>query len=334
MSARALVFIGPRRVVVQDSAPGRPGAGQACVRTTLSAVSPGTELLIYRGEAPRALSADATIAALGGGLNFPLKYGYCCVGVVEACGPDVDPAWQGRRVFAFNPHESAFVAGVADLLPVPDDIVDDDAVLLPNMESAVNFVLDAQPLLGEIAVVVGQGVVGLLTTAVLARMPLAELIAVERLPARRKWSLTMGATCAVDPADAAAIDALRECADVVFELSGAPAALDTAIAVTGFGGRVVIGSWYGSKPVTVDLGGRFHRSRIRLIASQVSTVTPELGARWSKARRMEAAWRMLREIKPAQLITHRKRFEDAASGYRLLDEQPGAALQVVFEYGA
>lgn len=334
MSARSLVFVGPRRVLVQDSAPGQPGAGQARVRTTLSAVSPGTELLIYRGEAPHALSADATIAALGGGLSFPLKYGYCCVGVVDACGPDVDSAWQGRRVFAFNPHESAFVASVADLLPVPDDVADDDAVLLPNMESAVNFVLDAQPLLGESAVVVGQGVVGLLTTAILARMPLSELIAVERLAERRKWSLIMGATGVVDPADASAFDALRECADVAFELSGAPAALDTAIAVTGFGGRVVIGSWYGSKPVTVDLGGRFHRSRIRLLASQVSSLTPELGARWTKARRMEVAWRMLRAIKPARLITHRMAFEDAAAGYRLLDEQPGVALQVVFEYGA
>ena len=333
MSARSLFFVGPRQAVILDSAPGQPGAGQVRVRTTLSAVSPGTELLIYRGEAPRELSADATIAALGGGLSFPLKYGYCCVGVVEARGPDVDPAWQGRRVFAFNPHESAFVARVADLLPVPDDIADDDAVLLPNMESAVNFVLDAQPLLGEVAVVVGQGMVGLLTTAVLARMPLAELTTVERLSERRSWSLAMGATRTIDPSDAVAFDALRERADVAFELSGAPAALDTAIALTGFGGRVVIGSWYGAKPVTVDLGGRFHRSRIRLIASQVSTLTPELGARWSKARRMDVAWRMLRAIKPARLITHRQKFEDAAAGYRLLDEQPGAALQVVFEYG-
>lgn len=334
MSVRSLLFVGPRQVAIQDNALGQPSAGQVRVRTTLSAVSPGTELLIYRGEAPRELSADATIAALGGQLRFPLKYGYCCVGVVEAHGPEVDPAWLGRRVFGFNPHENAFVAGVAELLTVPNDVADDDAVLLPNMESAVNFVLDAQPLLGEIAVVVGQGVVGLLTTAVLARMPLAELISVERLAARRAWSLAMGATRSVDPADALTFDALRECADVAFELSGAPEALDSAIAATGFGGRVVIGSWYGSKPVTVDLGGRFHRSRIRLIASQVSTLTPELGARWSKSRRMDVAWRMLRAIKPARLITHRLHFDDAAAGYQLLDEQPGAALQVVFEYGA
>ncbi len=332
MSARSLFFVGPRQLVIRDTLPGQPGSGQVRVRTTLSAVSPGTELLIYRGEAPRELSADVTIAALGGGLSFPLQYGYCCVGKVEARGPDVDSAWQGRRVFAFNPHESAFVASVADLLPVPDDVSDDDAVLLPNMESAVNFVLDAQPLLGERAVVVGQGMVGLLTTALLARMPLADLIGVERLPERRAWSLVMGATRVVDPADATAVDLLREGADVAFELSGSPAALDTAIAVTGFGGRVVIGSWYGAKPVTVDLGGRFHRSRIRLIASQVSTLTPELGARWSKARRMDVAWGMLRAIKPARLITHRLNFEEAAAGYRLLDEQPGAALQVVFEY--
>lgn len=329
---RALYFTAPRTVELRDEAEPLAGPGEARVRVRCSAISPGTELLIYRGEAPRSIAADATIAALGAGLDFPLKYGYACVGIVDALGAGVDQHWLGRRVFAFNPHESAFVAPLDALQIVPDAIGDDDAVFLPNMESAVNFVLDAQPLIGEVAAVVGQGVVGLLTTASLARMALSDIIAIERVAARRVWSAALGATRVVDPAETAAFDEIRERADVAFELSGAPAALDTAIAATGFGGRVVIGSWYGAKPVTVDLGGRFHRSRIQLIASQVSTLTPSLAARWDKRRRLDVAWRMLADIRPSRLITHRLAFNDIAEGYRLLDQDPGSALQVVVRY--
>jgi 2-desacetyl-2-hydroxyethyl bacteriochlorophyllide A dehydrogenase len=332
MRQRSLYFVSPRTVELREDTLPEPGSNMVRVRTALSAISPGTELLIYRGEAPRELAADATIAVLSGSLAFPLKYGYACAGIVDALGAGVPNDWLGRRVFAFNPHETHFIATPAALLVIPDDIDLSDAVFLPNMESAVNFVMDAQPVIGDVAAVVGQGVVGLLTTALLARMPLAGLISVERLAMRRAWSTRMGASVTLDPADAAATAALAESADVCIELSGAPAALDTAIALTGYGGRVVIASWYGAKRVSVDLGGRFHRSRMRLIASQVSTLAPALGARWDKSRRMAVAWRMLREVQPSQLITQRLRFDEAALGYHILDQQPDTALQVVFEY--
>jgi len=332
MLRRSLYFIAPRRTEIRDEALPAPDRGQVRVRTLLSAISPGTELLIYRGEAPANLTADASIAALGGELRFPLKYGYSCVGVVDALGPEVSREWLGRRVFAFNPHEDAFVASCSEVQVVPDDVAAADAVFLPNMESAVNFVMDARPWIGEHAVVVGQGVVGLLTTALLARMPLASLTGVEKLALRREWSVRMGAHAAVDPSDAEHFASIAERADVTFELSGAPAALDVALAATGYGGRVILGSWYGSKPVTVDLGGRFHRSRIRLEASQVSTLAPELGARWTKQRRLDVAWRMLREVQPSQLISARLPFDAAQNGHRMLDERASEVLQIVFEY--
>jgi 2-desacetyl-2-hydroxyethyl bacteriochlorophyllide A dehydrogenase len=327
----ALYFVAQRSVDVRQIKIGVPGPGQVRVRTVCSAISPGTELLIYRGEAPHALVADSTLSALSGSLNFPLKYGYACVGDVEALGTGVSSDWLGRRVFAFNPHESRFLVHVDALHVVPSGVDLDDAVFLPNMESAVNFVQDARPLLGEVAAVLGQGVVGLLTTALLARMPLARLIGVDRVPLRREWSRRMGANTVIDATD---IGAHAEQADVCFELSGAPQALDGAISLTGFGGRVLIGSWYGAKPVTVDLGGRFHRSRIQLIASQVSTLDAALGARWDKARRLDMAWRMLREVRPAQLITHRLPPARAAQAYQLLDQAPGEAVQVVFDWAA
>jgi threonine dehydrogenase-like Zn-dependent dehydrogenase len=120
--------------------------------------------------------------------------------------------------------------------------------------------------------------------------------------------------------------------DLCFELSGAPEALDQAIAVTGFDGRVVVGSWYGQKRASLDLGGRFHRSRIRLVSSQVSTLAPALTGRWSKARRFELAWEMLRQVRLARLVTQRFPVEQAAEAYQLIDQQPGETIQVLLTY--
>ena len=120
--------------------------------------------------------------------------------------------------------------------------------------------------------------------------------------------------------------------DLCFEVSGAPEALEQAIAVTGFAGRVVIGSWYGQKRAALDLGGRFHRSRIRLISSQVSTLAPALSGRWSKARRFELAWEMLRQVRPSRWITQRFPVEQADEAYRLIDQRPGETIQVLLTY--
>jgi len=328
---QSLFFTAPRAVEWRTSEAPQPRNGELRVRTALSAISSGTELLIYRGDAPQQLSADETISALGGGLQFPLKYGYACVGEIEAIGADVDASWLGRRVFAFNPHETHFVARVSDVHVIPDDVAYEDAAFLPNMETAVNFLLDGAPLIGEVVAVVGQGVVGLLTTMLLAQMPLSKLITLDRLESRRARSLQYGADVSLDPS-AIQQNNLVECADLCYELSSKPAALDTAIELTRFSGRIVIGSWYGNARANVDLGGRFHRSRIQLISSQVSTLTPTLHTRWDKTRRFEVAWQMIRALKPSQLITHRLPFEQAAAAYSALDQQPDQTLQALLRY--
>ena len=120
--------------------------------------------------------------------------------------------------------------------------------------------------------------------------------------------------------------------DLVFELSGNPSALDNALALTGFSGRVVIGSWYGEKKTEVSLGRAFHRSRIKLISSQVSTIAPELSGRWDKARRFDVAWKALERIKPDKWITHQFPIERAAEAYQLLDENPQETIQVLITY--
>ncbi|NHN57608.1 MULTISPECIES: zinc-binding alcohol dehydrogenase [Halorussus] len=344
MSARSVYFTGDGEVEVREREVDDPGEGEVRVRAERSAVSPGTELLVYRGEVPTGMAADATIDALSEEFEFPLRYGYAVVGRVTATGPDVDASWADRRVLAFNPHESRFCASVDDVVAVPDDCSAAAATFLPNVETAVNLVQDGAPRLGERAAVFGQGVVGLLTTALLADCPLAALATVDRHPARRERSLELGADAALDPAGAAEVDAdvgdrLRERlgdefagADLTYELSGAPEALDDAVAATGYDGRVVVGSWYGTKPAELDLGGRFHRSRISIESSQVSTIDPALRGRWSKDRRLAVAWDRLRDLDPERFVTHEFDVGAADEAYALLDENPGEALGVTFRY--
>jgi alcohol dehydrogenase len=187
--------------------------------------------------------------------------------------------------------------------------------------------------IGENVAIFGQGIVGLLSTALLARYPLNRLVTVDSFERRRAESLALGAHGSVAPAaELAAEFAGSDGPDLLFELSGNPAALDQAIAIAGFDGRIVVGSWYGTKPAQLDLGSRFHRRRIRLSSSQVSTLAPEFGGRWTKARRINVAWQMLRHIGPARLISHRFEVEAAARAYKLLDEAPQQALQVVLSY--
>ena len=329
---QALYFSGPRQVEWRALPRTTIQPGQVRVRTVCSGISAGTELLIYRNEMPGDMAADETLSALGGQLTYPLKYGYAVVGRVVELGQDVDRTWLNQLVFAFNPHETAFVATTTELYRVPDGLAPELAVLLPNVETALNFLQDGRPVAGEDVIVIGQGIVGQLTTALLARMPLNSLVTLDRYPLRRDRSLALGASNALDPAHIAALVPYQAQADLCYELSGAPAALNTAITLTGFGGRVIIGSWYGTKTAPIDLGGRFHRSRIQLISSQVSTLSPHLQTRWSKARRMTFALDLLQQLPLSTLITHRIPFSQAATAYQLLDRQPEQCLQIVLMY--
>ncbi|MFZ5452262.1 MAG: oxidoreductase [Thermodesulfobacteriota bacterium] len=341
MIRHSLIFLAPGRLEVREEPLAPPGPGQVLVQTLISLISPGTEMLIYRGQAPGDLAVDETIPALAGRFGFPLKYGYAVIGRAVALGEGVPGEWQERLVFAFNPHESHFLADLEELLLPPPSLTPEAAVFFPLMETAITLVLDGQPQLGEQVAVFGQGVVGLLLTGLLARLPLASLVTLDLHPSRRQLSTAWGAHLSLDPAASGALELLLDNlsgpgsyrgADLCYEVSGDPQALDQAIAATGFHGRVVIGSWYGLKKAELDLGGRFHRSRMRLISSQVSTLNPELSGRWSKFRRDLLAWRMLEEMDPASLITHRFPLTQATEAYNLLDQNPAEALQVILTY--
>jgi 2-desacetyl-2-hydroxyethyl bacteriochlorophyllide A dehydrogenase len=334
MAARALYFTGERSVEVRREPVEEPGAGELAVETLASGISAGTELLVYRDETPDGMAVDETITSLDGTFDYPLRYGYAAVGEVRAAGEDVDDEWLGRRVFAFEPHASRFRVPADAVVRVPADVDTATATLLPTLETATNFVMDARPRVGERVVVFGAGAIGLATTHVLAGFPLAELVVVEPNADRREHARAFGADDAVPPEAATGLfaDADPPGADLAVEVSGAPSTLDAAIDAVGYDGRIVVGSWYGTKRAPVDLGGSFHRDRISVESSQVSTVAPAQRGRWTKGRRLGVAFDGLRRIDADRLISPRVPFADAREAYRLLDRGAEGALHVVLDY--
>jgi 2-desacetyl-2-hydroxyethyl bacteriochlorophyllide A dehydrogenase len=332
---KILYFTAPRQVEVREESLPALGAEDVLVEATCSAISAGTEMLIYQGRFPRDLETDPAIAALRGGFGYPLAYGYACAGVIKETGAHVEPSWRDQLVFAFQPHSSHFIATPDSLIRIPHPLSCECACFLPNMETAVNLVQDGAPVFGERVLVFGQGIVGLLSASLLNEFPLDVLVTADCY-ALRCESSPVTSRFSFDPYAPGfrqkAMELLKQGADLTFELSGNPTALNDALALTRFSGRIVIGSWYGEKQAELNLGGTFHRSRIKLIASQVSTIAPELEGRWDKARRFEAAWKALERVRPEKWITHRFAIDDAAKAYQLLDERPQETIQVLFDY--
>ncbi|MES3517029.1 MAG: zinc-binding alcohol dehydrogenase [Natronomonas sp.] len=341
-STRTLRFEAPETVSVESRELSEPNAREVCVETSVSAISAGTELLVYRGELSAESTIDETLSAFEGSFSYPLSYGYAAVGRVVDCGSDLPESWHGRQVFAFNQHESAFLADVESIHPVPEELSAETAALFPTAETAVNLVLDGNPRVGERVVVYGAGVVGLLTTRLLSSFPLSELVVVDPIERRRRLAADFGADRTVTPAAAADLSASTAAdepagVDLAFELSGEPTALDDALDVVGYDGRIVVGSWYGDKSAAPNLGTEFHRERISIESSQVSTIDPALRGRWTTERRADVAFEHLSSVPTDRLVTHRIPFEDAPSAYRLLDDpdsiEGAAPVQVLLTYG-
>lgn len=295
-------------------------------------------MLYFRGEAPA--DVDGPVDAFSGPPRYPMPYGYCVVGVVEAVGDTGDDAvrdaWLGRRVFAFHPHAERFTIPRERLIPLPVSLTDEDAVFLPNMETAVGLIHDASPIPGERVLVFGLGVVGLLTGALLGDY--IDSTGVDPYPLRRQEAEAIGFRRALPPDGPALHERFRSTnsdgADLSIEVSGNPVALDQSLALTAYAGRIIIGSWYGARPVELRLGERFHRAKQSIISSQVSAIAPRLSGRWTKQRRFDVAIEALHRIRPTRLITHRIPIERAVDAYSLLAEDPGSALQVVFTYAS
>jgi threonine dehydrogenase-like Zn-dependent dehydrogenase len=324
-AARALWIEGPRQAALRSACIGEPGAGEARIAMLWSGISRGTERLVFEGRVPESQAKSMRAPFQEGEFPFPVKYGYCSVGRVEA-GP---AEWLGRSVFCLHPHQDRFIVPLDMLRPVPENIPPRRATLAANMETALNALWDSGAGPGDRIVVIGAGVVGLLAAALCTGLPGAEVVVVDTDASRAKIAATFGATFVV-AADFAELGEQR--ADLVFHASASAQGLALALGCAGLEARIVEMSWYGDAAVAAPLGGAFHAQRLRLISSQVGQVSPSRRPRWNFARRLDKALELLADARFDVLITEEIAFEDAPRELpRILG--PGASgLATVLRY--
>jgi 2-desacetyl-2-hydroxyethyl bacteriochlorophyllide A dehydrogenase len=304
--------------------------GQVLVGTRFSGISAGTELLAYRGEIDADLPLDETIGALGGTFRYPFRYGYSCVGVVEESR---SPLSEGTPVFAFHPHQDRFVADAAGLVALPP-VDARAATLFPLVETALQITLDAGPLLEEPVVVFGLGAVGLLSAVLLGRGG-ARVLGVDPLAARRDAAARLGVD-AVTPGEvnpALAARGVESGVPLVVEASGRPTVLAAALPLLAHEGTALVASWYGTKAVTLPLGAEFHRRRLTIRSTQVSTIPARLADRWTHDRRRRATRDLLAELPLEVVATHAFPFGDAARAYAALDQGDEELIHAALWYG-
>jgi 2-desacetyl-2-hydroxyethyl bacteriochlorophyllide A dehydrogenase len=326
VEALRLLFVAPRQVALEPVALPEPGPGRLLVRTRFSGISTGTEMLAYRGLLDPELAVDERIGSLGGTFRYPFPYGYSCVGEVERSDGSVPP---GSVVFAFHPHQDRFVVGSDDVVALPPATDQRAATLLPYVETGLQLTLDAGPVARETVAVLGLGVVGVIT-ALLLQQSGATVVAADPSVERRDLAASLGIP-AVEP------DRLRSRlpssgVPLLLELSGSPTALPEALDLLAHEGTALVGSWYGSQPVELPLGGAFHRRRLTIRSSQVSTIPAALAGRWDVDRRRRAAVALLGELPLSALATTEVAFEEAATAYQALDRREPGVFHVALRY--
>ncbi|WP_040244118.1 zinc-dependent alcohol dehydrogenase [Chromohalobacter japonicus] len=300
--------------VRQHALPNRQ-AHELLVRTRYSAVSRGTESLVFRGKIPESEYTRMRAPFQEGDFPGPVKYGYANVGVVEE-GPE---AWCGREVFCLYPHQTRYIVPIEAVVALPEDLPAARAVLAANMETAVNALWDAGPRVGDRISVVGAGVVGSLVAWLCqqtagVRVQLldldtgkAELAAALGLPFRH-------------PQDA------EDEQDIVINASGSPHGLRSALTLAGYEAEIIELSWFGRDEVTLPLGEAFHSRRLTLRASQVGGVSPTRRARRSHAQRLQLALTLLRDARLDALVDGESDFLDLPTTLARLSDADRPAL--------
>jgi threonine dehydrogenase-like Zn-dependent dehydrogenase len=299
-----------------------PGDGEVMVRTLFSAVSRGTECLVFDGHVPASQYDVMRAPFQEGDFPAPVKYGYLNVGTVEE-GP---ASLAGRTVFCLYPHQTRYVAPAAAVMSIPDSVPAARAVLAGTVETAVNALWDAAPLLGDRVAVVGAGMVGCCVARLLARFPGVRVQLVDADPDRAPVATALGAEFALPD------DAATGC-DLVVHASATSQGLTRALELAAPEATVLELSWYGDRPVSVPLGEVFHSRRLVLRSSQVGTVATARRGRRSYADRMALALELLADPAFDVLITGESPFEELPRVLPLLadGELPGLCHRIRYD---
>ncbi len=297
--ARAFWISEPGRGEIRSAALPEPTEGDVLVRTLHTGISRGTESLVFRGAVPAEQRTAMRAPFQDGDFPGPVKYGYLNVGRVER-----GPGWLlGSTVFCLYPHQSAYVVPVAAVVKVPDGVPARRAVLAGTVETVVNALWDAGPLIGDRIAVIGAGMVGCCAARLLGQIPGVRATLVDVDPSRAAMAAELGVSFA-SPGDAP-----TGC-DLVLHTSASAAGLQRALELLAPEGRVVELSWYGDTAVTVSLGGAFHSSRLSIVASQVGTVSPAQHGRRTSAQRLALALDLLRDPAFDVLLTGSSPFDE------------------------
>ncbi|GAA1425459.1 zinc-binding alcohol dehydrogenase [Streptomyces thermospinosisporus] len=297
-TARAFWLNEPGHGEIRDVTLPDPGEGEVLVRSLYSGVSRGTEMLVFRGGVPESQHAAMRAPFQEGDFPGPVKYGYLNVGVVEE-GPE---ELTGRTVFCLYPHQTHYVVPASAVTPVPDAVPAGRAVLAGTVETAVNALWDAAPLVGDRIAVVGGGMVGCSVAALLARFPGVRVQLVDADPGRARIAEALGAGFALPEA------AAGDC-DLVVHASATEQGLSRSLELLAPEGTVIELSWYGDRRVNLPLGEAFHSRRLTIRSSQVGTVSPARPNR-SYADRLALALELLADPALDALVTGESPFED------------------------
>ncbi|MDG4789336.1 zinc-binding alcohol dehydrogenase [Micromonospora sp. WMMD1102] len=320
--ARAFWLAAPGRGEIRPVPLAPPGAGEVLVRTLHSGVSRGTETLVFAGKVPPNQYPTMRAPHQDGDFPAPVKYGYLNVGLVEE-GP---AELVGSTVFCLYPHQTRYVVPASAVTVVPDGVPAARAVLAGTVETAVNALWDAAPLVGDRITVVGAGMVGSAVAGVLARFPGARVQLVDADPNRAGIAAALGVDFAL-PADATGER------DLVVHASASSAGLTRALELLAPEGTVVELSWYGDRPVSVPLGENFHSRRLVLRSSQVGTVSPNVRGRRTFADRLALALELLADSAFDALLTGPCDFEELPEIFPRLVSGELPALCHVVDYG-
>jgi NADPH:quinone reductase-like Zn-dependent oxidoreductase len=296
---RAFWITGPSRSEIRSEPLPAPAANEVVIRSLFSAVSRGTEALVFNGAVPRSEFQRMRAPFQAGEFPAPVKYGYSSVGVVESGPKDL----RGRTVFCLYPHQTRYVVPAAAVHPLPLDLPPSRAVLAANLEAAVNGLWDAAPRIGDRIAVVGAGTVGCLTAWLAARIPGCNVELVDVDP--RKAAIAKQLNVAFRHGDQA-----TRSADLVIHTSGSAAGLRSALELAGFEATVLEMSWYGDRRPEVPLGEAFHSQRLTLKSSQVGAIATAQRSRWTTQRRMQLVFELLAAPDLDALISGESPFDE------------------------
>jgi L-iditol 2-dehydrogenase len=323
---------GLRRFSVRDYQIGPPGPGEVQVRVEAVGIC-GSDLhqfseghvgdiqAVYPmvpGHEPvgSVLAAGAGVSGWSAGDRVAMEpaiycyhCGYCMAGQHNHCG---------SVRFMSSPTEPGYFRDrvnvpAANLLPLPPNLGWVEGTLFEPLGIILQSFRFAQPKVGETAVVIGAGPIGLTTIAALRLAGVSRLWAVEPVAHRREMALALGATAAVDPGAADPVaevlaDTRRQGADMVLDCATRDDTINQAIRMAAHCGRVIITGVPSETRIPIE----FHplrRKELHFTAVRRSNHTD--------ARALEMLSAFPARFTP--MITHRRPLAEVQSSFETLE---------------